>query len=244
MPQCSVSGGAMRNRVDRREQARYSPRMNDNRLSAIALIAASCGMIITMAVHPAGHISQAQLDGTIRMLIIVHSFALFLVPIQFLGAWGLSRRLAGTVRLEMIGLVFYGMALIAVMSAAVADGLVTPMVLRRIVESADSETAVNTWRMFSRYTFFWNQGYAQVFVAAASAAILAWSVAMWRSGRLSRGLGVYGCILSVATIAVLFSGYLPLDAHRFGAVVLGQAIWFVVAGAKLWGERPDQAQLI
>ena len=96
--------------------------MNDNRLSAIALIAASSGMIITMAVHPTGHITQAQLEGTIRMLIIVHSFALFLVPIQFLGAWGLSRRLAGTVRLETIGLVFYGMALIAVMSAAVADG--------------------------------------------------------------------------------------------------------------------------
>jgi hypothetical protein len=214
--------------------------MNDNRLSAIALIAASCGMIITMAVHPTGHITQAQLEGTIRMLMIVHSFALVLVPIQFLGAWGLSRRLAGTVRLEVVGLVFYGMALIAVMSAAVADGLVTPSVLRQIVASADSETAVNTWRMFSRYTFYWNQAYAQVFVVAASAAIFAWSVAMWR-GKFSQGLGIYGCILSIATIAVLFSGYLPLDAHRFGAIVLGQAIWFVIAGAKLWNGTPAQA---
>jgi len=141
----------------------------------------------------------------------------------------------------MIGLAFYGMALVAVMSAAVADGLVTPSVLRRIVESADSETAVNTWRMFSRYTFAWNQAYAQVYVAASSAAILAWSVAMWKSAKFSRGLGIYGCILSVATVAVLFSGYLPLDAHRFGAVVLGQAIWFVIAGAKLWGEEGVQS---
>src|SRR5215472_387995 len=216
--------------------------MNDNRLSAIALIAASCGMIITMAVHPTGHITQAQLEGTIRMLVIVHTFALFLVPIQFLGAWGLSRRLAGTVRLELIGLAFYAMALIAVMSAAVADGLVAPSVFRRIVESADSETALNTWRMFSRYTFAWNQAYAQVFVAASSAAILAWSGAMWRSGRLSRGLGIYGCILSIATVAVLFSGHLVLDAHRFGAVVLGQAIWFVIAGAKLWNEASTEAR--
>jgi hypothetical protein len=215
--------------------------MSDNRLSAIALIAASCGMIITMAVHPTGHITQPQLDGTIRMLIMMHSFALLLIPIQFLGAWGLSRRLIGTVRFEMIGLVFYGMGLIAVMSAAVADGLVTPSVFRRIAESTDSESAVNTWRMFSRYTFYWNQAYAQVFVAASSAAIFAWSVAMWRGGRFSRGLGIYGCILSVATIAVLFSGYLPLDAHRFGAVVLGQAIWFVIAGALLWNETPTQA---
>ena len=210
--------------------------MNDNRLSAIALIAASCGMIITMAVHPPGHIIQAQLEGTIRMLIIVHAFALMLAPLQFLGAWGLSRRLAGTVRLEVVGLVFYAMALIAVMSAAVADGLVAPSVFRRIVESADTETAVKTWQMFSRYTFYWNQAYAQVFVAASSAAILAWSVVMWRNGRLSRGLGIYGCILSMVTVAVLFSGHLPLDAHGFGAVVLGQAIWFVIAAALLWNE--------
>ena len=160
-----------------------------------------------------------------------------------LGAWGLSQRLVGTVRLEVVGLVFYGMALIAVMSSAVADGLVTPSVFRQIVESANSESAVNTWRMFSRYTFFLNQAYAQVFVAASSAAILAWSVAMWRSGRLSRGLGIYGCILSMATVAVLFSGYLRLDAHGFGAVVLGQAIWFVIAAALLWNKLPQTARV-
>ena len=216
--------------------------MNDNRLSGIALIAASCGMIITMAVHPTGHITAAQLEGTIRMLILVHSFALVLVPIQFLGAWGLSRRLIGTTRLEVIGLVFYAVALIAVMSAAVADGLVTPSVFRRIVESADSEAAVKTWQMFSRYTFYWNQAYAQVFVAASSAAILTWSVAMLRNRRLSRGLGIYGCILSIATVAVLFSGHLPLDAHRFGAVVLGQAIWFFITAALLWNE-PSQTEV-
>ena len=90
-------------------------------------------MIITMAVHPTGHVTQAQLEGTIRMLIIVHVFALMLAPIQFLGAWGLSQRLVGIFRLEVVGLVFYGMALIAVMSSAVADGLVTPSVFRQIV---------------------------------------------------------------------------------------------------------------
>ena len=189
-----------------------------------------------MAVHPTGHITPSQLDATIRMLIIVHSFAMALIPLQFLGVWGLSRRLGNTLRLEAIGLVLYAMASVAVLGAAIADGLVTPMVLRRIVESSDSEAAVNTWKMFSRYTFYWNQAFAQVFVVAASAAIFTWSFAMWRSGRLSRGLGIYGCVLAVVTVGALFSGYLPLDAHRFGAVVLGQAIWFVIAGAMLWNE--------
>ena len=52
---------------------------------------------------------------------------------------------------------------------------------------------------------------------------------------------MYGCILSMATVAVLFSGYLRLDAHGFGAVVLGQAIWFVIAAALLWNEMPQTA---
>jgi hypothetical protein len=37
-------------------------------------------------------------------------------------------------------------------------------------------------------------------------------------------------------IGFLFSGRLKLDVHGFGAVVLGHAIWFVMAGAKMWNE--------
>lgn len=191
-------------------------------------------MIITMALHPTGHIVAAQLEPTIRMLILVHALALACVPVVFLGAWGLSRRLAGPDRLAVVGLVLYGFALTAVMNAAVADGLVTPSVLRQIVASADLPTTVDSWRMFSRYTFYWNQAFAQVFVAASSVAILVWSVGIWRNGKLARGLGIYGCILSALTLLALFSGHLPLDAHRFGVVVLGQSAWFIVAGALLW----------
>ena len=215
--------------------------MTDNRLSAIALIAGSCGSIITMAFHPSGHIAAAQLETTIRMLILVHALALACVPILFLGSLGLSQRLAGAGRLEVIGLVFYAFALVAVMAAAVADGLVTPSVLRQIVASADSESAANTWRMFSRYTFYLNQACAEVFVAGSSAAILAWSVAMWRNS-FSRALGIYGTIVAAVTLAVMFSGHLPLDVHRFGAVVLGQAVWLVIAGTQLWSGRPLEVE--
>lgn len=208
--------------------------MTDNRLSSLALIAGSCGTIITMALHPRGHISAEQLGRTIRMIIIVHSFAMAWVPVQFLGGLGLSRRIDRSGRFGITGLVFYAFALVAITSAAVADGLVIPEVLRQIVGSAGSQAAIDNWRMLSRYTFYWNQGYAQVFVGASSMAILLWSVGIWRKGDFARGLAIYGCILPVVTVAAMFSCHLPLDAHRFGIVVLGQAIWFVVAGAQLW----------
>ena len=198
-------------------------------------------MIITMALHPTGHVAAAQLDQTIRMLIFVHALALACIPVQFLGAWGLSRRVTDTTRLNVVGLVLYAFGLIAVMNAAVADGLVTPSVLERIVASAGSQADIETWRMFSRYTFFLNQAFAQVFVAASSVAIVAWSTAAWRSRKLPRGLAIYGCILGTATLLVLFSGHLRLDAHGFGAVMLGQSIWFVIAGTVLWSGAPEPA---
>jgi hypothetical protein len=208
--------------------------MTENRLAGLALIAGSCGMIITMAFHPHGHVTSAELPSMIRMLILVHGLALACIPVMFLGTWGLSRRIATPSRLDVAGLVLYAFGLIAVMGAAVADGLVTPRVLEQIVASADSPSTMETWRMFSRYTFIWNQAFAQVFVVASSAAIIAWSAAVWRSRMLPLGLAIYGCILGLVTMVALFSGHLPLDVHGFGAVMLGQSIWFVIAGAVLW----------
>ena len=213
--------------------------MTENRLAGLALIAGSCGMIITMAFHPHGHVTSAELPRMIRMLILVHGLALACIPVMFLGTWGLSRRTATPSRLDVAGLVLYAFGLIAVMGAAVADGLVTPRVLEQIVASADSQSTMETWRMFSRYTFIWNQAFAQVFVVASSAAIIAWGAAIWQSRKLPLGLAIYGCILGLVTMAALFSGHLPLDVHHFGAVMLGQSIWFVIAGAVLWNGHPS-----
>ena len=151
---------------------------------------------------------------------------------MFLGSWGLSRTFAS--RFGIVGLVLYMFALLAVANAAVADGLVQPYLFRQTVAAMGSPTDIDLWHRLSRYTFYWNQGYAQVFVAASSVAILAWSLGIWKSGNLARGLGAYGCILGLVTVLALFSGHLPLDAHGFGFVMLGQSVWFVVAGALLW----------
>jgi hypothetical protein len=208
--------------------------MTDNQVSGLALIAGSVGSIITMSLHPSGHIAPEQMEPTIRMLIGVHALALASVPVLFVGAWGLSRRGPGRDRLTMGALVLYTFALLAVMNAAVADGLVTPNILRQMVASAGSPAAIDGWRMVSRYNFYVNQGYAQVFVAASSAAIVLWSIAMFRNRFLSRGLGIYGCILGTATLVALLSGRLRLDTHGFGGVMFAQAAWFIIAGSLLW----------
>jgi hypothetical protein len=218
--------------------------MTDDRLSGLALISGSIGIIITMSLHPTGHVAAAQVEPMIHMLIAVHALGLACVPVMFLGAWGLTRRVASPDRLAVTGLVLYTFALLAVMNAAVAEGLVTPNIFRQIVASAGMPPAIDGWRMMSRYNFYVNQAYAQVFVAASSVAIVLWSTSIWRSREPTRGLGIYGCILGPVTLLALFSGHLNLDAHGFGVVVFGQAAWFIVAGALLWRREKIRAPLL
>lgn len=215
--------------------------MSTDRLSGLALIAGSSGLIITMSLHPTGKVAAKQLESMIPMLIAVHALALACLPVMFLGAWGLSQRVAGRDYLAVTALVVYTFALLAVMNAAVVDGLVTPGLLRQIVAAGGAQSAAEGWQMMSYYNFFVNQGYAQVFVAGSSAAIVLWSVASWRAKVLGRRLEVCGCILGAVTLIVLFSGYLNLDKHGMGVVIFGQAAWFIAAGAMLWRKDDEIA---
>src|SRR4030088_3457915 len=98
--------------------------MTDNRKSGLALIGGSVGMIITMAVHPHGAIAPAQVESMARNIIIVHSLALASLMVLFLGALGLSQRLKSPDRLDFIALVLFAFASVAVINAAVMNGLV------------------------------------------------------------------------------------------------------------------------
>ena len=204
--------------------------MTDNRKSGLALIAGSLGMIITMAVHPHGAVAAAQVESMARNLTIVHSLALASLVVLFLGAFGLSHRLKSADRFDTIGLALFAFASVAVMNAAVMDGLVAPNIMRRIVEAGAS--GGESWRVVFRYNFEVNQGFARLYAVTSSVAIIFWSLSILRNRTLTRGLAIYGCVIGVASVIAVVSG-LGMDVHGFGAVVLGQAIWFVTAGVLL-----------
>ena len=205
-------------------------RMFNDRMSGLALIVGSGGMIITMVLHPTGHVAAAQAEQMIRMLIGVHGLALACLPLMFLGTWGLSRAVLERSSLAITALAVYTFALIAVMNAAVFDGLVTPGVLRQMMAGG---APADAWRALAHYNFFVNQAYAQVFVAASAVAIALWSVSTWKNRELARGLSIYGCVLAIVTIVALFSGHLDLDKHGAGLVIFADAAWFIVAGGQL-----------
>jgi len=206
--------------------------MADARKSGIALIVGSMAMVITMAIHPRGHVTTAdEAENMARMLIAVHSLALASVPVIFLGTWGLSRRLDAPDRVAMAGLVIYTFALIAVTNAAVFDGLVAPNIIRQIVGAAAEKK--DAWQVAMRLNFEMNQAYARLYAAASGVAILLWSVVIVRKGQLSRAVGIYGCILGLAIVGAVGSGLLNPNVHGFGALIFAEAAWFIVVGLQL-----------
>jgi hypothetical protein len=214
-------------------------RMTDERRSAIALIAGSAGMIITMIFHPGGKITPEQLEQVIRLNIAVHSLALLSVPVLLVGAWGMTRRLDGGDRLAWAALVLFALASIAVMSAGTLNGLVAPKLMRSIV-AATPETR-GTWQAMLSYNFQINQAFARVYSVGASLAILLWSVAILRYRSLGLGVGIYGAILGVVTAAAICSGLLTPDRHGFAILIFAQAIWFLMAAEGMWRIAPPKA---
>jgi hypothetical protein len=212
--------------------------MTDERRSAIALIAASVGMIITMVSHPGGKIAPAEVDHVARMLIVVHSLALLSVPVILLGAWGMTRRIGGADRLAWAGLVLYALASVAVMNAAVCDGLIAPTLIRKIV-AATAETR-DVWQTLMNFNFQMNQAFARVYAVGSSLAVVLWAVSILRYKALGWGVGIYGVVLGVVTVAGILSGYLTPDRHGFGMLVFGQAIWFLIVAGGLWRIAPPR----
>lgn len=206
--------------------------MTDDRKGGIALITGMAGTIITMALHPTGQdLASGHAASMMQLNVAVHTLALVCVPILFLGALGLTQRLASPNRLALSGLVLFGFAEVAVMIAAAASGLITPGLFHHMSEAGP--TATDAWRAAMTLTGHLNQAFALIFTVASSVAIVLWSAAILKSSAFARALGVYGCILGPLTILSVLSGHIRLNVHGFGLVVLGQAIWFVTAGVLL-----------
>jgi hypothetical protein len=209
--------------------------MTDDRRVGVALIAGSAGMIITMIFHPTGKVGPGGVESMVRMLVGVHSLALASLPVLFVGAWGLSRRVASANRPAMTALVLYAFAMVAVMNAAVFDGLVAPNLIRQIVLTHDTATPGTSegWRLAFNYNSYLNQAFARLYAVASSMAIVLWSVVIVRGHALGWGVGIYGCILGPITVIGVVSGLLNPDVHGFGLLIFGQALWFIVVGVQL-----------
>jgi hypothetical protein len=210
--------------------------MTDEQKGGIALVAGAVGGLVTMALHPTGRdlMTPGHLASMAALAIAVHALAIASLPVSFLGALALTRRLAAPERLALplSALVVYGFALVAAMAAAAVSGLVGPRLVRELLAATPEDT--QGLRLLVRFGWQLNQAFSQIFAVGSAVAIALWSVAIARTRALPRGLGVYGLILGPVIALAVLAGHLRLDVHGFGLVMLGEGIWLVIAGGQMW----------
>jgi hypothetical protein len=198
--------------------------MRRETLGGWCMIAGAVMGLTTMTFHPTG-------GGNAGLALTVHALAIAGAPIAFYGGWVLTRRLSAGGPLAELALAFYGVSAVATLLAASASGLLMPDLIAQA--SGLQGEARATAGAVMHYNFALNQAFAKVLVAASSVAIGLWSMEIVRTRLMRRATGILGCVVAAITLLSLLSGHLTLDVHGFGAVVLGQAIWLIMAGAEL-----------
>ena len=198
----------------------------DNRKAGMALLYGSLGGVVTMAIHPTGASPNLALVSG-----VAHSLALVSVLLLLLGTCGLARVLNAPDRLAFAALVTFTLACFAVMIAIAVSGFTMPALIR--MSAHDLPEATPTWHIVTAAFFQINQAFSRIYSVSTAGAILLWSITCLRTGRLSRGVALYGAI-SAPLVAVLIAvGHLRLNVHGMTAVMLSQVIWFSGMGLRL-----------
>ena len=204
--------------------------MKHSKIYGIALILGTLGGIITMAFHPTGRDMLNQPDETARrnelIAFAVHTLAIISLPCVFFGLLGFCRRLGLDKPLVSAALVVYGFGAVAAMVAAVINGLIGPILTRKILEADEPTQKLLHLILMNNYLL--NQGLTKVYVAAMAFAVMAWSVYLWSNGKLMKAAAVIGFIVGILSLLGVFSGHLKLDVHGFGLFTFALSIWTIL----------------
>jgi len=206
--------------------------MRSERGSGVLLLAGAGTFILVMMHHPTGHamLSAENFGRMARLNVFIHGLALAAIPILFLGLLGLTRRL-GSTDLATAALVVFGFGGVAVMSSAVASGLVSTRIMDRM-QAADEGSREVTHALLD-YSGEVNHGYTSVYVVASSAAILLWSAAILKGRAMSRAAGVAGVLVGAGVVVAFLSGQVGLGVHGFGMIAFAQSAWLIWIGILL-----------
>ena len=238
--------------------AAMTNRTTDTRKTGLAFLAGSLGGLVTMAIHPTGAhtVTPEQFDRLALQSGIAHSLAMVSFLLLFLGAIGLTRRLAAFEaahsgedhqdRLALTALVAYGFGVVALLLATAVSGFIIPDILQHSLRDAAANRT--QWQIVIDSVFQFNQAFAKIYSVAASAAILLWSASALRNpeesrGGISRAIALYGCVIAPPLVLLIAVGHLRLDVHGMAVVVLAHAIWFVVVGVQLLRDRDTRSNL-
>lgn len=204
--------------------------------SALVLIITSVLMVAFMAIHPTlqSHELHDVVTGLSRVAVFngfVHGTLCALAVLSIVGYWGLSERLGLGWTLVRAGLAFYAFSIVAGVLAGTINGFVITALAKSYKQVPPEKwEAVRPLLVLCHEA---NAALARMDVVGGSLAIFAWSIALAHRSGSARWLGWMGLVIGVAPVAALALGKLPMTVHGFGAFVVLQAVWGVMAGVHM-----------
>ena len=207
----------------------------DGRVHGWTIAAATLTAIAAMTVHPSaggGDIQSALRDiaragpasAAVHGLLMATSAALLF------GFLGLARRLQQR-SLAAAGLVVWSIGTAAMFCAMAASGFIVPMIATAYATATPGQ--FESVRAVLVFGSVFNQAWAIIGTVFQSAAIAAWSLALFRHGGAARLIGWFGLIAGAASGVAVVAGLLRLDVHGMLLVVLIQGVWSLAVAVQL-----------
>jgi hypothetical protein len=203
--------------------------MTNQKIHSLALMIGMAASVVTMSIHPTSIDLHAPAEAIARINhinIATHVLGLASIPVTVLGFFGISCRLGWKNLSGLSAFIIYCFAAVAIMLAAVADGLIAPSLVQEAINVDDSKRQMIL--MALHYNFQLNQALAKVYVVGSSCSFILWSLAIMRLGRIEAYLGSSGCLIGACGLLALLGGHIQMSAHGFGLIVLVQAIWSIL----------------
>ena len=199
-----------------------------------ALIIACLLMIVTIVMHPAGGSFEYLLKIS-SMIMITHSIALLSVPFALLGFWGLTKRLDNNNFLSIAAFITMSLGIVAVMCAAVTNGLVLPIFIDYYRDATPDK--ISLIKPILHYNTALNHGFDLVYIGASCLSIFLWSLVILQTGRLPKWFGWMGIALALVAVISMIMGFVFVNLTGFRIFIMGFVVWTILAGLFLRKEN-------
>jgi hypothetical protein len=210
-------------------------RAPDGRIGAVLLIGASLLEALGLSVHPHVHAHDmtevvAQLASLAPAFARVHAGLSAVLLLGFVGLTEFARRRDLKRPLVHAGLTAYGAGVLAMIAAALAEGVVAPRIAAHALSLGAAGTQA-TAQLINLCLQF-NLAFAVFAVVSMAAGIGLWSLDLVRGTGALRVLGLLGLAGLAGAMGLVFS-LLPTEHGLVGSLVV-QMLWSAGAGLLLW----------
>lgn len=187
--------------------------------------------LLILGLHPTAHDLTAESGSRMATVNhLVHGIAIAAQPLVLLGLLGLSQYLGWSL-LTAGAFVVYSLGVVGTLVAALMSGFVASDIIAELRRADPSALAGH--ESWLGYTHLLNQAFAKLSVIAAGIALVLWSIAILRSGKLSRLTAIVGCLVGALLGLGILLGQLPLNVRGILLATALQAVWLAMVAFQL-----------